>query len=253
MTDYNEQDDRIAAYLDGQMSGAELAAFEAELENNPALAAALARYSANDSLLRAAFDAPMQQPVDDALLVRMGLGEPAAANLVNLAERRDAKPLASAANDNAGWQRWRWPTAGAVAAALVVAVMTQTGQAPAIDPQFAKAMESLPSGQSTAIASGETVQPLLTFKAGDGRFCREFSRQGAAAATGIACRGNAGWIIEAETGGATNLPDGGQIQTAEGADSNALDKVYDSLKASDPLDGKTENALISSGWESAGK
>lgn len=250
MTHFNDPEARIAAYLDGQMSTADLAAFEADLENDLALAEAVARFGANDGLLRAAFDAPMQEPVDNALLMRMGLGD---AEVVNLPERRASKPPIPANDDTRGWVRWRWPAAGAIAAALVMTVMTQTGQAPTTEQQFAQAMETLASGQSVALASGEAITPVLTFKAGDGRYCREFSRSGANAATGIACRGGSGWVIEAEAKGATQLDSGNQIATADGADSGKLDEAYASLKASDPVDGDTEKALIAVSWRNSEK
>lgn len=250
MTHFNDQESRIAAYLDGQMSAADLASFEADLEQDPALAEAVARFGANDGLLRAAFEPPMQEPVDDALLTRMGLGS---ADVVNLVDRRPSKPSVAANDDARRWARWRWPAAGAIAAALVVTVMTQTGQAPTTEQQFAQAMETLASGQSVALASGEAITPVLTFKAGDGRYCREFSRSGATAATGIACRGGSGWVIEAEAKGANQSKSGNQIATADGADSGKLDEAYARLKASDPVDGDTEKALIAVSWRNSEK
>ncbi len=248
---YHNQQEQIAAFLDGQMADAEMANFEAAMNADPALAEAVARYSANDNLLRGAFDAPIQQGVDDALLTRMGLAETGAANVADIAVARKSKAVA---NDNSpGWKRWRWPAAGSIAAALVAAVMLQTSPIPEPGAQFAQAMETLPSGQVAQLAKGETVEPLLTFKAGDGRLCREFSRSGPQAATGIACRSNAGWAVVANVKGTTALGNSGQIETATGADDSALAGAYQSLKASDPLDSEAEKALIAIGWTSGKK
>ncbi|MEQ1716796.1 MAG: hypothetical protein ABL907_12555, partial [Hyphomicrobium sp.] len=101
MTDRSEI---ILAYLDGTLEGTALVAFEAELEQDKALAGEVARFIANEDLLRAAFDAPMQEPVDTALLERMGLGiaDKAVADIPALA--------LLAANDNPpSWRRWQWP------------------------------------------------------------------------------------------------------------------------------------------------
>jgi negative regulator of sigma E activity len=242
-------EERITAFLDGQLTDAEMAAFEADMEADPALAEAVARYGANDDMLRAAFDAPMQQGVDDALLARMGLNEPPSAQIIDIASARKAK-MAPANDDTPGWQRWRWPALGAVAAAAVAIVMTQTGPATSPDAQFAQAMEATPSGQSAKLAGGETVQPLLTFQAGDGRYCREFSRS---ETTGIACRGHDGWSVEAKVKGQIELGNSGRIETAAGVDDGALADAYTRLKASDPLDSETEKALIAKGWDSPKK
>jgi hypothetical protein len=243
-------EERIAAFLDGQMSDADMAAFEADMDADPILADAVARYGANDDMLRAAYDAPMQQGVDEALLARMGLNEQPTAQIIDLASVRKAKMAAANDATPSGWQRWRWPALGAVAAAVVAIVMTQTGPATSSDPQFAQAMEATPSGQIAKLAGGETVQPLLTFKAGDGRYCREFSRSGT---TGIACRGRDGWNIEAKAKGETELGNSGQIETAAGADDAALANAYARLKASDPLDSQAEKVLIAKGWSAAKK
>jgi anti-sigma factor RsiW len=252
MTKKSSIEERIAAFLDGQMNDAETAAFEAEMNADPELAEVVVRMADNDDLLRSAFDAPIQQGVDDALIARMGLAEPESAQVIDIASARQAKVIA-ANDDSPGWQRWRWPAMGAVAAAVVAAVMLQTGPSTSEDAQFAQAMESLPSGQIAKLAAGETVQPLLTFKAGDGRYCRDFSRSGAQPVSGIACRGGNGWSVEAKAKGATTLGNSGQIETAAGADESALTDAYARLDASDPLDGEAEKALIAKGWSSAEK
>ncbi len=68
------RDEQIVAFLDGRLSDSEMNAFEAELEQNAELAEEVARIAGNDDLLRAAFDGPMQEPVDQSLIERMGLG-----------------------------------------------------------------------------------------------------------------------------------------------------------------------------------
>ncbi len=251
MTKYENQQERITAFLDGHMVDDEMVDFEAAMNADPALADAVARFGANDDLLRGAFDEPMQQGVGDALLAKMGLADTGAANVANISVARKSKAVA---NDNSpGWRRWRWPAAGSIAAAMVAAVMMQTSPIAEPGAQFAQAMETLPSGQIARLAKGEAVEPLLTFKAGDGRFCREFSRSGPQAATGIACRSNAGWAVVANATGATALGNSGQIETAAGADNSALTGAYVRLNGSDPLDSEAEKALIANGWTSSQK
>ena len=199
MTDPSTQIERIAAFLDGALGDAEQAAFEAELEINPALAAAVERMLGNDSLLRAAFDEPIGEGVDGALLARMGLAAPAA-EVIDMASRRLAP--SQIANDNSpGWSRWRWPLGGAVAAAVALMVTVGFGSA---GTTFDDALDNTPSGQLAALEGSTNLTPVLSFRAGDGRYCREFSLgSGEQGGSGIACRDSGGWEVEALDEGAS--------------------------------------------------
>lgn len=238
----DEQDLRIAAWLDGTMSADEAARFEAELDSNPALAEQVAAWQGNDDLLRAAYQAPIDQGVDDALLTRMGLAPQPA-------------PLA-ASNDNPV-RRWAFPLGGALAAGIALAIMltgkpTTTVPGGGQGPQIADAMERLPSRGTLAMADGGTLSPLLSFAAADGRYCREFSVTGGQQpGGGIACKGAAGWSIEAHSaaGSAAGGAEPGKIAMAGGADSSGLDAAYARLGASDPLSIDSERQLIASGWK----
>lgn len=228
-------DEQIAAFLDGRLSGEELRFFEAELENNAGLAEEVARIAENDDLLRAAFDVPMHEPVDQALIERMGLGV--------------AAPVAaSAANDNpAFWRRWQLPVGGAIAASLALAIVLQFDSGS--NDAFSVAMETTPSSVASSLGGQGKVTPQLTFAANDGRFCREFLKESRRAAeTGIACRSDGKWKIEARVKGGSKLQESGEIATAAGANTGALDNAYERLGASDPLDATAEKALIDGKW-----
>lgn len=250
MTEPATPSERIAAFLDGALDDAEQAAFEAELESNPALAAEVERMLGNDSLLREAFDGPISEGVDDALLTRMGLAQPAAGEVIDLASRRAAEP--KVANDNTpGWSRSRWPLGGAVAAALALMVTIGVGSG---GTSFDAALDGTPSGQLAALEDGTNLTPVLSFRAGDGRYCREFSLgSGERGGSGIACRDGSGWQVEALDEGATELARSDEIVLAEGADANGLNAAYARLAAGDPLAGEAESALIASGWDSSEK
>lgn len=258
MTDYSDQESRISAYLDGEMDDAATAAFEADLESDPALAAALERHMSNDQLLRSAFDGPMQESTDNALLERMGLAPQKSGAIIDFAaaaEKREAAKTAKAANDDSPpWHRWRWPALGTIVAALVFAFTLQTGKAPDGEDAFQMALEKNGSSQMARMGGGETLTPLLTFKASDGRYCREYSRGGGkVSGTGVACRGNDGWTNEAFAKVNTKLSDGKQIETASGSDPAALEEAYTRLDASDPIQSREEKNLISNGWNDFSK
>ncbi len=225
------------------MKGAALEAFEAELEQDEGFAEEVARFAANDDLLRAAYDAPMQEPVDDALLERMGLGSAKAPD--------PGLPVgARAANDNPPfWKRWQLPIGGAIAASLVLIAVFQPGQGPRGETEFASALDSAPSATVVQLASGDTITPRLTFTAGDGRYCREYLQTGnGVSATGIACRQGGDWRVVASVRGGAALPGSGEIVTASGENAANLDAAYARLGGSDPLGAEAEQALIARKW-----
>lgn len=241
MTDRTEI---ILAYLDGTLEGAALAAFKAELEQDTALAGDVARFVANEDLLRTAFDAPMQEPVDAALLERMGLG------IADKTGAGTAAPALVAANDNPpSWRRWQWPLSGAIAASIALIAVLQTGQGSPSISEFAAALESAPSATSVQLADGSSITPRLTFTTGEGHYCREYMQSGnAESGVGIACRGEGDWHIEAWVKGGAMLQDSGEIATASGETPTDLETAYARLGASDPLNAETERALIGRNW-----
>jgi hypothetical protein len=240
MTDWNE---KIAAFLDGQMSEDEARAFEDAVEQDPALAEEVARLADNDQLLRAAFDAPMHEPVDDTLLARMGLNQPAVETVV-------AFPTNKAANDNPSvWRKWQWPMGGAIAASLALMLVIQIGQGPVQRDALSVALDTTPSSATVRLADGKAITPQISFAAKDGRFCREFLQTSAGKnETGIACRSKDGWSVEALTKGGAVLPGSKDIMTASGEDPSKLDAAYQRLGASDPFDAVKERALIDRRW-----
>lgn len=245
MPDNRDPDQWISAYLDGMLDDAEMAEFEQALELDPKLAADFARMTQNDALLRSAFDLPLQQDVDAAMLARFGLA--------------DEKPVAlavaipRAANDNPPfWRGWRLPAAGAIAAALVFAV-TLGMPGDQLPMQFDPALDETATGQLAMLEDGAQLTPVLSFAAADGRFCREFSLAGGpgdsmSGGRGIACRGAGGWQVEALEPGARELADSSGIVLASGDGMSALDAAYARLGAGDPISLDREGDLIRSGW-----
>jgi anti-sigma factor RsiW len=108
-------DDRLVAYLDGELESGERRAVEARLDDDPAAAARLAALARSGNLVRLAFDEILHEPVPDRLIAA-ALGETAAAEprIVRLVQRRAAKPAGSG-------RRWRIPLPIAAAIAGLVA------------------------------------------------------------------------------------------------------------------------------------
>lgn len=227
---------RLAAWLDGALPPDEAAAFEAELEADPALAERAANWQVNDRFIADALAPLAQAPVDDVLLARLGLA---------VAEPR-AAALPQAANDNLPWWRRHAIVMGSAVAASMAAVLilsTQAARQPRPD-DLSLALETTPSRGTARLADGRTVQPTLTVRAADGRWCREYRMEGG---VGLACRDQGRWKVEAKGAGAG--PDAtAQIGLAGGADGSALDAAYARLGASDPLGADAEAAAMASGW-----
>lgn len=230
----DELEERLAAWLDGAMPDAEAAEFEQLLESDPALAERAANWRANDQFIAGAFAPLAEQAIDPALLARMGLAEPA---------------IPAAANDNPPWWRGRELAlgGGALAAGLaLVLVLLGQGGNPARPDALTLALDSTPSLKVARLADGRSIEPRLTVRAADGRWCREFAEGERLA---LACRGEQGWQVVGE-GQATSAQQGGKVVLAGGTDSSALDAAYRQIGASDPLDGATEAQLIAGGWRS---
>lgn len=223
-----QQDEQLAAWLDGALLPDEAEAFTAQVERDPALAKQAEAWRAHDRQIGDALGSA-ERPIDDALLARLGLA---------------AAPVA--ANDNPRGPVLRWLAAGsALAASLAAAVMlTVGGPAPSGDP-LSDALERTASLGSARLADGRTITPTLTMRAGDGRWCREF-RDGTE--TGLACRAGGRWKVEARAR-AGETADPGAIAMASGADPAPLDAAYGSLKASDPLSAADESKLLSNHWK----
>lgn len=242
----NELDLRIAAFLDGEMSGEECAAFERELEHNPELAENVARIAANDAMLRQAMAIEQGDASDQAFLARIGLSDP------QQPETGGAIEPPAPANDNPPfWKRWELRAGAALAAslALIVTVTLQGGGAPGLG----DALDATPSGQLAALDSGAAVTPVLSFAAADGRFCREFAFQASGkasgkASSGLACRSSGGWTVEAWSDDAVEIPDSGEIALAGGEGPQDLDSAYARLGAGDPIPLDREREIIAKGW-----
>lgn len=238
------EDERIAAYLDGEMTAEDRAAFEQQMAHDPHLADKIGRWRNNDTFLRQALPT---EALPDELLTRMGLSD-----LSTMTPQ--AMPVA--ANDNPPWKRWRWPAGGALAASLAALLWWQipSDNALADDPAFQIALESGVSGTSVQIEEGRSVTPVLSFVSGKGNYCREFAvGNGASGQSGIACRAAGGWQVEALVKGNALSGNNGGYQTAGGADTRALDSTYQRLGAGDPLTAVKEKDLITNGWSESAK
>lgn len=230
----DDREMRLAAWMDEELGPKEAAAFEIDLSANPDLAAQARRWKVNDVLIVSALSQSADDPIEPALLKRLGLGDPPTAS------------VSVAMNDNRpGWRRYGLAS-GMVAAGVALSVLVLPKAEPTRPDALSYALETTPSGVVAKLSDGRTLKPTLTVQARDGRFCREYR---IAATIGLACREHGHWRIEQE-GKGSEASDPDNYRLAAGANSSVLAAGYHRIGASDPFSREEESALISRKWES---
>lgn len=247
-------EEEIAAFMAGGLDGADAERVALALESDPAAQAAAERLAEGaaphpaDAALRAAFAAPMAEPVP-ARLAAAVLAEPG--KVASLPRRGGgARPMA-------------WAPA-AMAAGVALALGFGAGfslRGPAQAPQAVAALSvGVASGAALAAfqtaASGAEREGLViaaSFRDASGRPCREFETlgpDGLPAAAGVACREGVGWRVLAMAAVAAPVaaPGDAFYAPAGGAGGDALGAMLDALGAGPALSPEEEAALIAGGW-----
>lgn len=177
--------EQIAAYADGELSGAELEEVEAAIAQDPELARQVEAHRTLKARLAGHYAPILEQGVPDKL-ADMLKPDDNADNIVSFAAERQRRGLAPMI------RRWA-PIAGpALAASLVLAVWQPwQGNVPEgyAGPGLAEVLD-------TQLASSQPVDAetriLLSFENREGDLCRAWRTPGEG---GIACRDESGWRI----------------------------------------------------------
>jgi hypothetical protein len=114
-------------------------------------------------------------------------------------------------------------------------------------------LESTASAQLIKVPGEDAaVRAVLTFRAKDGRFCREFEiLADSGSSTGIACREEGHWRTEVLASGAAIATGGNNYTPAGGSDEAAVAEVFDGLVQGEPLGIDEETRLLAAGWRTA--
>lgn len=259
----------IAAWVDGSLDSDSARRVESIVANDPGARACADAIQETNRALRAAFAAPIDEPVPASIEAAI-MGAPGAAGATAAPapsaigtvtpfrpRRAEAPPLPS----------WR-PMALAASLALVVGMgagalwwggeggtvatggtIAALGGAPIGGPLH-QALETEASGTLTT----DGVRPMLTFYDDSQRVCREFEVVGelpSALELGIACRSPSGsWDVEiVVTAGSVEAPQDGGFATASGPGGDALEAALDGMGAGVPLAPGDEARLIEDGWQ----
>jgi hypothetical protein len=244
----NFSDETVMAYADGELDAATRAALEAAMALDAQLAQRVARHRALRGRLRAALDPVLDEPLPERLLasVRGAPAPPHAADVIAL--KRKAVP------------RWSWPQWGAIAASLVGgallgplllrapadgALVSRDGQVPASGALARALTGQLASSQPP----GAPVQIGVSFRAGNGDYCRTFVLRGTSALAGLACRGQEAWRLEVLAQNPAQPAAAAGYRPAGSALPTSVARTLDELIAGEPLDAGAEAAARERGWQ----
>ncbi|UGQ46393.1 anti-sigma factor family protein [Massilia endophytica] len=232
-------DEELMAYADGELDAAQRAQIERAMQEDPAVAAAVARHQSLRSDVFAAFAGVLDEPVPPVL-------QPQTDELSAARARREAR------------RHWGLPHWAAMAASLAIGVfagLLGTRQAPSTSEALLAADASgrlvargaLADALSQQLASepGKSpIQPGISFLARDGSYCRSFTAQ---ASAGLACREGGNWVVpmiqETEAG-----QQGGIRQAAAQLPPAVLDAI-DGRIDGQALDATAERAARERHWQ----
>jgi hypothetical protein len=247
-------DELLVAYVDDELDPAQRAMVSSVLVSNPALCRRAEEMQLASDLLRDAF--PLQPEASIPAPI-----EAAASRLADACVPRSSRPRLESLFQN----RWKYAIAAtfvlgvaASASYLVwrpgteathrpVTALTQIGP----DTPLHGVLESIPSAQVINVPTEDAaVRAVLTFRAKDGRFCREFEvLASSGGSTGIACRDNGGWHAEVLLSAAAAPPDSNYYTPASQPDQPAVAEVVERLIEGDPLSAQEEASVLARGWQ----
>jgi len=223
-----ERDERLAAYVDGELDAADRVAFESELASDPELRRRVERQLTLRRRLQAAF-----QPV---------LDEPVPLQLTLAAQPANARAR--------GWRAPHWAAMAACLAAGVLVgrgLLTERGPLVARDGGLVARGELAGALEERLAADGPApIRVGLSFRDAKGRYCRTFQSAPDQLA-GVACRESAGWRAQALAAWSPG-PEGRYRQAGSDTPAPVLSAV-DELIAGPPLDAAAERAARDRRWK----
>lgn len=245
----NTDDERLMAYVDGQLDAAARAGVEAELQRNPALAQWVAAQQALRRQLQQVMQQELQRPVPQRLTDAVWQAPAGSAALVDLSQRRKPQPAAA--------RRVPWVWSGAVAASLAVGValgIYLSGGSPSAP--LVSGAEGLIAGgalretldrQPSTAAGTAAIRVGLSFRDPDARYCRTFMLTSPTAMAGLACHGDGQWSVT-HVMPAQAAEQAGGLRMAAATWPAALMAVVETQLVGDALDAAGEARAIAEGW-----
>jgi hypothetical protein len=269
-------EDRLMAYVDGELDAAEHAAERAQIEiamkADPAVARRVEKHRALRAQLGGAFREVLDEPVPERLLAAVRTapsaldvrGEASVTDLGRVRASR-AEAAAEAARKRAPWSWVQW---GAVAASLVVGAIIghMAMKSPELGPIASRdgrlvAQAGLDQALSSQLASEQTASsPVhigVSFKTKGGAYCRTFAvQQGTPSSgsageslSGLACREGGSWDVRALARADMSQGGEGGYQPAGSEMPAAVRAAVEDQIEGEPLDAAAEARAKASGWK----
>ncbi len=222
----------IAAFADGELSGEREADVAAAIAADPGLQREVEAHRALQARLSGHFAPIAEQPVPEALAAMLA---PKDAEVVDFAAARRKREATRTL------PRWGWIAGPAIAASLALAVFLPRGGAPDgyADTRLAGVLDTQLVAEQQPDAD---LRILLSFRDGEGDFCRAFS---SAEGSGIACRDAEGWKLEALGTGSGGAPT--DYRMAGASDGDILARAQQMADGA-ALDAAEEAAAREAGW-----
>ena len=218
--------EELAAFADDELDPARQAAVAAAVAADQALADEVRAHRALKQRLEARFAPIMDQPPPERLTALLQ-AEPKVIDFVAARERR-ARTL----------PRWSWIAGPALAASLALALLLPRGGDYA-DGALAEVLDGQLVGAQSADAP---TRILLSFRDGEGAFCRVFAGE---AQSGIACRDVEGWRLRMTGAGVSEQQ--GDYRMAGNPAAEVLERAQ-AMAAGPALDAAQEQQARSRGW-----
>jgi len=235
-------DERLMAYVDGELGPQVCSEIEAAMAADPVLAERVARHRALRQAAAQAFAGVLSEPVPERLLRAAGKVE-------------ILRPSFGASRAAAG--RPPWLQLAAMAACLVVGLAVgrslEFGEPAALAPAPGGGLQArgvLAAALDRQLAAEPGVKKIsvgLSFRSKVGGYCRTFQMSREALA-GLACRREGRWAAVMVTGSAVRGGDPQGYRMAASAAPPAVLAAVDEMIDGAPLDREQEIAARASGW-----
>ena len=246
----NISNEQLMAYVDGECSAEERATIEQAVATNPALARQVEQQRALRQQLTTAFDPILSEPVPDRLLALLQTPVAATATVTPL-QPRTLRRLPSA-------PQWLALAASLVMGVLVGvyglqrhsdgALFATTSSALTAQGALARALNTqLASQQTNADQEHTQVRLNLSFKDGDGHYCRTFVVTEQALA-GLACHKDTSWQVQVLSTTSAQQRQQGDFRQAGSTLPSAILNAVDQQMHGEPLDAAAEQHARDSGW-----
>lgn len=244
----NFTDEELGAYLDGGLNANVRMEIESELVENSELRAQLARVERLNAAVRDVIGEVEPTPDRFARIVNDGF------------DRREGANVVSWRRNTSDWMtQWRTPIAAGFALFVTAAggywvgIGSQSNETVASlsvvasGTRLFEAIDATPSGQEIGL-DGQTLTPVLSFTAADGRACREVEMSsGRDQSIAILCREDQSWRVEILVASVASSSLG--YETVGDEAGATVEQVYARLGGAGAMSAEEERAMMARDWQ----